>query len=149
MIYSFLKKAHIFICLKSSINYPLFIYFSSFSAFALIFYKMFIVVNSQDSIPSVIMQLFLNDDFWGSADYIDNRGRLRAINYCRLPGLRAILTSPVLPIEQSVDPSVIEPVPLVQATIPAQNTTLVQFQICSKLGILAFGIVVAFIFTRL
>jgi len=81
--------------------------------FALIFYKMFIVVNSQDSISSVIVQFFLNDDFGGPTDYIDNRGRLRAINYCRLPGLRAILSSPILPIEQSIDPSVIEPVPLV------------------------------------
>jgi hypothetical protein len=148
MIYSFLKKAHIFICLKGSINYSSFIYFFSFSVFALISYKMFIVVNSQDSTSSVIAQFFLNDDFGGPADYIDNRGRLRVINYCRLPGLRAILSSPMLPIEQSVDPSVIEPVPLVQAAISFQNDQLVQSQIRSKLGILAFGIVLVFISTR-
>jgi len=149
MNYSFLKKANIFICLKGSINYSSFIYFSSFSVFALIFYKMFIVVNSQDSISPVIVQSFLDNGFEGPADYIDNRGRLRVINYHRLPGLRAILSSPILPIEQSVDPSVIEPVPLVQAAIPAQNDPLVRFQIGSKLGILAFGIVLAFISIRL
>ena len=117
--------------------------------FAILFYKMFIVVHNQPLLPSDIVQFFLNEDVRGPADYIDNRGRLRAINYFRSPGLRSILSSPVLPIEQSVDPSVIEPVPLVQAAISAQNDPLVQFQIRSKLGILAFGIVVAFIFTRL